>query len=189
MTLEQFEERDGTIDEWMLIEGGTPVIVMPLTTRDEVIAIEQYRHAAYGPVLELPGGLLDGTDYDPYVAAARELEEETGYRSERSKMMMLGHERGIWFDPCCFKERFLACCIKDCELHRPAGIVTMDALLTPPVVVPTAKHVTVHRFSIYDWYRMLTLGKCIDSKTIAVSMMALAAMTTDQRNQALEALA
>ena len=50
-----------------------------------VILVEQYRVPLEAPCLELPAGLVgdDDTDEDPAIAAARELEEETGYRAGR----------------------------------------------------------------------------------------------------------
>ncbi|TFI59403.1 NUDIX hydrolase [Sphingomonas parva] len=51
----------------------------------EVILVEQHRVPVGGPCLELPAGLVgdeqEGEELE--IAAARELEEETGYRPER----------------------------------------------------------------------------------------------------------
>ncbi len=55
--------------------------VVPFRSADEVLLIRQYRHAAGGTILEVPAGKLDGEA--PEVCAARELEEETGYRPGR----------------------------------------------------------------------------------------------------------
>ena len=58
---------------------------------DHVILVEQYRVALGRPCLELPAGLIGDEDEGEAVesAAARELEEETGYRPAR--MTDLGH--------------------------------------------------------------------------------------------------
>lgn len=50
-----------------------------------VILVEQYRVALGRPCLELPAGLIgdDGDHETPEIAAARELEEETGFRPAR----------------------------------------------------------------------------------------------------------
>lgn len=50
----------------------------------DVLLVEQYRVPLGGPCLELPAGLVgDVTDGEAIeIAAARELEEETGYRPE-----------------------------------------------------------------------------------------------------------
>ena len=44
--------------------------------------LRQFRHAAGGTIWEVPAGKLDGGE-DPALCAARELEEETGYRAAR----------------------------------------------------------------------------------------------------------
>jgi ADP-ribose pyrophosphatase len=44
---------------------------------DQVVLVRQYRHAADGWLLEVPGGKLDGAE-EPEVCARRELEEEIG---------------------------------------------------------------------------------------------------------------
>lgn len=58
-------------------------------TGDEVILVEQYRVPLKGYCLELPAGLVgDETSDEPVaVAAARELEEETGYRAGRIEVI------------------------------------------------------------------------------------------------------
>jgi len=56
--------------------------VVPFLSDDEVLLIQQYRHACDGPLLEVPAGKLDPGE-TPEICAARELEEETGQRAGR----------------------------------------------------------------------------------------------------------
>ncbi len=51
----------------------------------DVLLVEQYRVPLGGPCLELPAGLVGDTSEGEgiEIAAARELEEETGYRADR----------------------------------------------------------------------------------------------------------
>ncbi len=55
-----------------------------------VLLVEQYRVPLGRACIELPAGLIgdhdDAADEDALVAAARELEEETGWRAERLEM-------------------------------------------------------------------------------------------------------
>jgi len=53
--------------------------VVALDEEDHVILVEQYRHGIRAMSLELPAGGIDPGDPSPLAAAARELEEETGY--------------------------------------------------------------------------------------------------------------
>jgi len=65
--------------------GG--VCVVAIDDHDRVLLVRQWRHATGGPLLEIPAGTLDrepdGSIEDPALAAARELEEETGSRAGR----------------------------------------------------------------------------------------------------------
>jgi len=56
--------------------------VVPFASDDEVLLIQQYRHAAGGTILEVPAGKLDPGEA-PERCAARELEEEAGHRAGR----------------------------------------------------------------------------------------------------------
>ena len=56
--------------------------VVPFLDRENVVLLRQFRHAAGGEIWEVPAGKLDRGE-DPAVCAARELEEETGYRAGR----------------------------------------------------------------------------------------------------------
>ncbi len=61
--------------------------VVPFLSDEEVLLIQQYRYAAGGTIWEVPAGKLDPGEA-PDVCAARELEEETGYRA--SEIVPLG---------------------------------------------------------------------------------------------------
>jgi ADP-ribose pyrophosphatase len=70
------------------------VVIVPLTKDREIVLVEQYRRALKKRVLELPAGLVgDKKDFEGEafeIAAARELEEETGYRASQWKLMTGG---------------------------------------------------------------------------------------------------
>lgn len=67
--------------------GGMRAAVILAVDAGEVVLIEQYRVPLGKACLELPAGLIgddDGSaDEDPFTAAERELEEETGYAAAR----------------------------------------------------------------------------------------------------------
>lgn len=61
-----------------------------LTKDNKLIMVKQYRHAAKEFFLELPGGSVEpGTEESIEFAAARELQEETGYNGD--KLEYLGY--------------------------------------------------------------------------------------------------
>lgn len=57
------------------------VNILPVTKEGSVLLIKQSRVGSFSDILEIPGGVLDPSEKDPSIAAARELEEETGYTS------------------------------------------------------------------------------------------------------------
>ena len=71
--------------EFVRRRGDLAAVMIVATDADHLLLIEQHRPPAGGPVLELPAGLIgdDGGDESAATAAARELEEETGWRAER----------------------------------------------------------------------------------------------------------
>ena len=61
---------------------GQSVVVLPVMDDGRVLLIRQWRAAVGGWVLEAPAGRVEPGE-TPEQAAARELEEETGYRASR----------------------------------------------------------------------------------------------------------
>jgi ADP-ribose pyrophosphatase len=63
----------------------TAAVIYAVDDEGCVILVEQPRIPVGGPCIELPAGLVgdDGEEEEIEAAAARELEEETGYRPER----------------------------------------------------------------------------------------------------------
>lgn len=72
------------------IESSDGVLVLALTKREEIILVRQFRHAIRRTTLEFPAGTVDRSE-SPEKAAARELLEETGYRSARLVELGSGH--------------------------------------------------------------------------------------------------
>jgi ADP-ribose pyrophosphatase len=68
----------GTFD---LLSFAHWVNIVAVTEEGKFVICEQYRCGSDRVTLEIPGGAIDPGE-DPKVAAARELEEETGYTSD-----------------------------------------------------------------------------------------------------------
>ena len=69
--------------------GIRAAVIIAIDPEYHVILVEQYRGPLGRDCIELPAGLIgDGTEgEDPTEAAARELEEETGYRAGRIEVL------------------------------------------------------------------------------------------------------
>lgn len=148
--------------EWLLFSSSkTPVIVFPLTADLKVVAVRQYRYGAGEPVLELPGGLIEepATDVE---TAIKELREEAGYAPPINPGLREGKNEGVWFDPCCYGERFKMVVVLNCT----------------KVGEPTEPYITVETYPLWAWYSMCVgqnggFERVLDSKTLAVSLMVL----------------
>lgn len=73
-------------DNWEYVRrvtGRDAVIILPVLDSGHILLVEQYRIPVGGYVLEFPAGLVGDVDDGEALetAAARELEEETGYRA------------------------------------------------------------------------------------------------------------
>lgn len=69
-----------------LLKHPGAAAVVPLLDDGRVLLIRQYRFATGGFLLEAPAGKLDAGEA-PEACAARELEEETGYRAGRVEQL------------------------------------------------------------------------------------------------------
>jgi ADP-ribose pyrophosphatase len=82
------ERADGSRATRDIVGHPGAVAIVAIDEADRVLLVRQWRVAAGAALLEIPAGTLDvdaatATTEDPDTAAARELEEETGYRAGR----------------------------------------------------------------------------------------------------------
>lgn len=67
------------IDDYFVNIRPDIALILPVTAQKEIVFVRQYRHAINEILLELPAGSFNPHEEDSLEAAARELEEETGY--------------------------------------------------------------------------------------------------------------
>ena len=68
----------------IVVEHPGGVVIVAQKTPDTILMVKQYRYPIKQTVLELPAGKLERGE-NPFPAAKRELEEETGYRAKNWK--------------------------------------------------------------------------------------------------------
>lgn len=71
---------DGVPRAFHRIQSPDWAQIVPVTARNEIVLVQQYRHGVQRVTLEIPGGLVDPGE-EPSAAALRECLEETGYRA------------------------------------------------------------------------------------------------------------
>ena len=73
--------RTGKPFDFFLMEGHDWVNLIPVTPRETVVFVKQYRHGSEEFTLETPGGTVEPNE-NPQDTALRELTEETGYSAQ-----------------------------------------------------------------------------------------------------------
>jgi ADP-ribose pyrophosphatase YjhB (NUDIX family) len=74
---------DGRIvDDYFVSVREEVALIVPVTDDGHIILVRQYKHGIGEIVTELPGGFFSEISETAEEAALRELQEETGYKSE-----------------------------------------------------------------------------------------------------------
>ena len=137
--------------------GGTvvPSIIFPITKNHEVVALKQFRYGINDFVIELPGGCPDQKESFEEISR-KELMEETGFKVEN--FIKLGPP--LWFDP--------ANCITPYMPVLATGCVKVGE----PKPEET-EFIEVIIYPIEEWIAKIYSGEVKDSKSIAVTFLAL----------------
>lgn len=122
------------------------VCVVPLTEKNEVICVKQFRYAHHRLFLEIPAGKLDYAGEDRRDAALRELREETGALCER-----LTHIGDIIPSPAILTERI--------SMYLAEGLSFTDRELDD------GEFVDVVNISLEELVEMIMRGEIEDAKT------------------------
>jgi ADP-ribose pyrophosphatase len=79
---------NGNVVQWDFIEHKGAAAVVPVMEDGRILLVRQFRNALDRETLEIPAGGLNGSQEPTKIAAARELEEETGYRSQNLEFLI-----------------------------------------------------------------------------------------------------
>ena len=145
--LNQIEYNSGNKAVREVAEHPGGAVIVPVTEYGKIVMVTQHRFPMNKTLLELPAGKLN-KDEDPFICAVRELEEETGYKSD--KVTRLG---SIFTTPGYSTEKlwiYLAEDLKEGNHNREEGEFGME----------------VFEFSLNEVEEKIYKGEIVDGKTI-----------------------
>ncbi|BCJ95321.1 ADP-ribose pyrophosphatase [Anaerocolumna cellulosilytica] len=138
---------NGKTADWDYIHHKGAAAIVPVDAEGKIIMVRQYRNAVEKYTLEIPaGGLNPGEDMKS--CAARELEEETGYRSDKVEHL---------FD--------LYTTVAFC--NEKIGIFYTKDLIPTRQNLDEDEFVTIERYSLAELVQFIFDGTIEDAKTIA----------------------
>lgn len=107
------DPRDGASYVRTVIDAPDWVNVLPVTPEGQIVLVRQFRFGTWANSLEIPGGMIDPGE-DAATGAARELEEETGFRPAALELIGVSHP-----NPAIFSNRLHTYLAKDClKVHE-----------------------------------------------------------------------
>ncbi len=138
---------NGITHKFCLINQKNAAAVLPITTDNKVILVEQYRHGLKENMLEIPAGILE--DDESYLECAkRELLEETGYTTKDIEFLCnYCPSAGVTNE---LVEIFLA------KNVQKIGDLELDE----------TEIITVHEYTLDEVITMINNGSIKDSKTM-----------------------
>jgi len=147
---------DGTTYEREVVHHPGAVAVVPvLDDGRTVVLVRQYRSALDALVLEVPAGKCDVDGEAPEATAARELEEEVGYRAAHLERLCVIHNSPGFSD-----ERVVIFLAQRLEAGRaaPHGI--------------EEQHMAVEHVSLAETDTLIADGHVTDAKTVVGLLLA-----------------
>ena len=145
---DHMEFSNGNTAKWDFIRHDGAAGVVPVMEDGRILMVSQYRNALERMTLEIPAGKLDQPGEPGIECARRELEEETGYRSEELEWLLS-------------LRTTVAFCNEKIEIFVARNLI------------PSCQHldedefVDVKAYTLEELKEMIFSGKIEDSKTIA----------------------
>ena len=139
---------NGNTAEWDFIQHDGAAAVVPVMEDGRILMVRQYRNALDRYTLEIPAGKLDDPKEEGILCAARELEEETGYRSEKLEWLLT-------------LRTTVAFCNERIEIYLAKDLVSTKQHLDEN------EFVDVLPFTLAELKEKIFAGEIQDSKTIS----------------------
>lgn len=146
LTVDRITTASGTqaVREVVVHPGGAAVV--PVFSNGDVLLVEQFRYPMRRSLLELPAGRIDPGE-SPEETAARELEEEVGFRAGKLEKLA-----AFYTTPGFCNELLHLFLARDLESGGRAG--------------DEDEELSVHRYSPTQLEKLIRLGKIVDAKTL-----------------------
>lgn len=142
---------NGNIVKWDFIGHKGAAAVVPVAEDGKILMVRQYRNALDRYTLEVPAGGLNGVDEPTLDAAARELEEETGYRSEEIEFLVSIYTT-------------VAFCNEKIDIYVAKNLIPSKQNLDED------EFINVEAYEVSELLDMIYASKIQDSKTICAIM-------------------
>ncbi len=142
---------NGNIVKWDFIGHKGAAAVIPVKEDGKLLMVRQYRNALERYTLEIPAGGLNGPEEPTKDAAARELEEETGYRSKDLELLLTIRTT-------------VAFCNEKIDIYVAHNLIESKQHLDED------EFIHVEAYSVEELCQMIYSGKIEDSKTISAIM-------------------
>ena len=133
---------------WDFIHHDGAAAVLPVTDGGKILMVRQYRNALDRETLEIPAGKLDAADEPKIQCAYRELEEETGYRTEHMEYLMSVNTT-------------VAFCDEAIDIFVARDLIPSHQHLDEDEVID------VEAWELKDLLELIYSGKMTDAKTVA----------------------
>ena len=133
---------------WDFIHHDGAAAVLPVADDGKILMVRQYRNALDRQTLEIPAGKLDEPDEPKIECASRELEEETGYRTEKLEYLISLNTT-------------VAFCDEAIDIFVARNLIPSHQHLDEDEVIE------VEPWDLEDLLELIYTGKMTDAKTVA----------------------
>ncbi|MFC0473377.1 NUDIX hydrolase [Halalkalibacter kiskunsagensis] len=87
LQVEEVELPNGKTSTREIVKHPGAVAILPITKQGKLVLVRQFRKALNKTIVEIPAGKLEAGE-NPSDSAKRELEEETGYKTDQLELLL-----------------------------------------------------------------------------------------------------
>ena len=142
---------NGNVVKWDLIDHKGAAAELPVREDGKILMVKQYRNALERYTLEIPAGGLQSANEPTKDAAARELEEETGYKADELTMLISIYTT-------------VAFCNEKIDIYLAKNLKKSSQNLDED------EYIDVQAMELVELVQMIYDGKIQDSKTVSAIM-------------------